>query len=114
MLLGSDQKIRAAVTRERARPTETDLLRNGSELLAVMVRASWAMGEETGFVLPSCSMLVGSWLRKASSCTHIHGGGGYADVDGTRAERPSGLEHSPQNSLKATNFITMFHNYKLY
>lgn len=83
MLLGSDQKIPAAVAperereRERADPTtETDLLRNGSELLAVMVRASWAMGEETGFVLPSCSMLVGSWLRKASSCTHIHGGGG--------------------------------------
>lgn len=32
---------------------ETNLLRNGSELLAVMVRASWAIGEDTGFVLPS-------------------------------------------------------------
>lgn len=53
---------------------ETNLLRNGSELLAVMVRASWAMGEETGFVPPSCSILVGSWFRKASSCTHIRVG----------------------------------------
>lgn len=32
---------------------KTNLLRNGSELLAVMVRASWAIGEDTGFVLPS-------------------------------------------------------------
>ncbi len=47
---------------------ETHLLRNGSELLAVMVRASWAIGEDTGFVLPSWSILVGSWFLRASSC----------------------------------------------
>lgn len=47
---------------------ETNLLRNGSELLAVMVRASWAIGEDTGFVLPSWSILVGSWFLIASSC----------------------------------------------
>lgn len=47
---------------------ETDLLRNGSELLAVMVRASWAIGEDTGFVLPSWSILVGSWFLRVSSC----------------------------------------------
>lgn len=46
---------------------ETNLLRNGSELLAVMVRASWAIGEDTGFVLPSWSILVGSWFLRASS-----------------------------------------------
>lgn len=47
---------------------QTNLLRNGSELLAVMVRASWAIGEDTGFVPPSWSILVGSWFLRASSC----------------------------------------------
>lgn len=89
---------------------ETNLLRNGSVLLAVMVRASWAIGEETGFVPPSCSILVGSWFRKASSCTHIRGG---VTVMST-GHGPSGLVYSSQNSLKATNFITLFYYYKLY
>lgn len=48
---------------------QTNLLRNGSELFTVMVRASWAIGEDTGFVLPSWSILVGSWFLKASSCS---------------------------------------------
>lgn len=106
VLAGSDQKIRALV----ARPRGTNLLRNGSELLAVMVRASWAIGEETGFVLPSCSILLGSWFRKASSCKHIHSG--Y--VDGTREERPSGPGYSSQEGLKATKLITMFNYHKVY
>lgn len=33
-----------------------------------MVRASWAIGEDTGFVGPSWSILVGSWFLIASSC----------------------------------------------
>ncbi len=50
------------------------LFKNGSELLVVMLRASCPMlGEDTGFwVPPSCSMLVGSWFLKASSCMHTH------------------------------------------
>lgn len=48
------------------------LFKKGSELLVVMLRASWPMpGEDTGFwVPPSCSMLVGSWFLRASSCMY--------------------------------------------
>lgn len=50
------------------------LFKNGSELLVVMLRASCPMlGEDTGFwVPPSCSMLVGSWFLRASSCKNTH------------------------------------------
>lgn len=42
-----------SVNKKKNKKKTTNLLRNGSELLAVMVRASWAMGEDTGLVLPS-------------------------------------------------------------